>query len=455
MELKSRSKMISAALKVADILEDPFFFSIPGEVTDPNAVREVILKKYYTDSGILESVVDRDMITLQWYPDRIDHDAEKLNQEAKQLLKNKEIDQAISKWQNAIALYEDVEYLFRLALVYFEKKNYMDSIRYLEKAVEICPIHYKAHLLLGINWAKLRKLQEAEKYVMHSYRLNRSSVQSVLNLGVLFSNQKRYDEAVKMFTLAIELSPRESRAYLGLARIYSLTGEIEASNTNFKKVIELAPGTQMAEYAKRSLVIKQEAQSDANTQNNREEQISEGMGLYLSGQYREASAHYKKYLMTHTRDDYGWYLMGETKIRTGELEEASSCFKQAIKYNSKRGLYYKGLGIALHFQGKSKESIEVLKKAIEFGKKDALCQTLQGINALRIRKLDDASKNLGMTLKSHFNNPLALYHLALTHIQMEENDKATELLEKMLELNLLDSIRVKAQNLLKNINISL
>ena len=56
MELKSRSKMISAALKVADILEDPFFFSIPGEVTDPNAVREIVLKKYYTDSGILESL---------------------------------------------------------------------------------------------------------------------------------------------------------------------------------------------------------------------------------------------------------------------------------------------------------------------------------------------------------------------------------------------------------------
>jgi tetratricopeptide (TPR) repeat protein len=456
MQKQSKSKMVIVRLSIDDIQNDPFFFSVPGEVSDPNMIREVVLKKYFSNLGILEAFVDDTHMVLQWVPDRVNQQAEALYTESQRLVKERKFNEAIVKLQQAIRLNDqDAEYFYKLGLVYFEKKAFQDSIGSLQKAVEICPIHYKAFLLLGINWVKLRKLQKAESKVLQAMRLNPKSVQVFLNMGAILSYQKRFNEAIDMFQRALDLSPRESRAFLGLARIYTMLGDVDASNMAYRKVIELAPGTQMAEFAKRSITVTDGGGSGAAPPANREELFTKGMVFFLSGRYRESSTQYKRYLMSHPRDDYGWYLMGESKLRTGENEEAASCFKQAIKINSRRGLYFKALGIALHYLGKPREVVEVLKKSSEYGKNDSLCYTLMGVNFLRMRKFDESIKNLQQALKRDPNNPLALYNLALTHVQLEENEKAMDLLEKMDNLPLLDNLKAKAGKLLKTISAAM
>ena len=246
-------------------------------------------------------------------------------------------------------------------------KNHEEAVKYLQRAVKICPIHYRALLLLGINFIKLRKFDDAEHFVTESNRLNRTNIRTYLNLGAIYSIQKRFNEAIEMFNTTIQLSPAESRAYLGLARIYTMLNDVEAANSHFRKVIELSPGTPMADYAKRSIHSSISKEIDVSTSGN--DNISKGMGFYLSGDYNVSSNKYKEYLNLHPSDDYAWYLLGETKLRTGELSEAIDCLKRAIRLNSNRGLYFKSLGIVYHFQGKSKEAIDNFKQwaSIEAG----------------------------------------------------------------------------------------
>jgi len=452
---RSKSKMITVSIRLKDIQNDTHFFELPGEITEPSTIKEIVLEKYSTDVGILEGFIDGERMILQWYPEEIDRSAEMLHQEAIELAKTKKYDLAITKWEKALSLKDDdIDYLYKLGLVYFEMKKYHESIQNLEKAVRICPIYYRAHLLLGINWIKLRKFHEAEIHVLESNRLNNSNILTYLNLGAIYSVQKRFNEAIEMFNTTIQLSPKESRAYLGLARIYSMLSDVEASNSYFKKVIELSPGTQIAEYAKRSIRIPDQNVTDLDTKDNREERFARGIGSFLSGNYRVSVNEYKEYLRNHPSDDYAWYLLGEATLRTGELIESADCFKRSIRLNSKRGLYYKTLGIALHFQGKSKEAIQVLKKAIEMGKKDALCWTLQGINLLRQRRLEDGINDLKRAMKKNPNNPLAMYNLALAYVQTNEKDHAVELLEKVLDFEYYAPIKRKAKKLLTNLNSS-
>jgi len=448
----SKSKIVTVSLRIADVQNDPYFFKLPGEVKEPNAIKDVVLKKYFSNSGIMEGIIDGERLILQWYPENVDKNAESLHQEAIELSKRKQHDLAIMKWKKALSMNdEDVEYLYRLGLVHFEIKNYQESIEYLEKAVDICPIHYRTHLLCGINWIKLRKIDKAEIHVLESNRLNRSNILTYLNLGAIYSVQRRYNEAIDMFNSTIQIAPKESRAYLGLARIYNMLNDIEASNSYFKKVIELSPGTQMAEYAKRAIQVSSTDESVDNKEENREERFAKGMGHYLSGNYHESANQYKKYLNTHPSDDYAWYLMGEAKIRTGELDMACDCFKRAVRLNSKRGIYYKSLGITLHYQGKSKEVIEVLKKAIEMGKKDSLTWTLQGVNLMRQRKFEDAINLFKLAMNKNPNNPMAMYYLALSYIQIEENDSAVELLHNILNFEYYVPIKGQAKKLIQNL----
>ena len=451
-EKSSKSKIITVSLLIKDIQNDPHFFKLPVEVSEPDMIRDVILEKYSTNTGIIESFIDSQRIILQWSPEKIDHAAENLHSEAMEFAKAKQYDKAIEKWEKAIFIHSaDVEYLYKLALVHFEMKKFHNSIRYLEKATIICPIHYRAKLLMGINWIKLRKFDRAEECVLASNRLNRSNILIYLNLGAIYSIQKRFNEAIDMFNTALQLSPSESRAYLGLARIYNMLSDVEMSNSYFKKVIELVPGTRMAEYAKRSIVVSNKAETDEGTTDNKENQLADGMQHYLSGDYIVSGRQYKSYLNSHPSDDYAWYLLGETNLRTGLLNESADCFKRAIKLNPKRGLYYKSLGIVLHYLGRSNEVVEILKKAIEMGKKDAICLTLQGINLNRQQKIEDAIQSYKMTLKKYHNNPLAMYNLALAFLQTDEKEQAVRLINEILAFDCYVPLKNKAKKVLKNL----
>ncbi|MBN2417388.1 tetratricopeptide repeat protein [bacterium] len=453
-------KKISVSLKIADIQEYPEHFSI-YETEDTEQLKSALLARYKPGHGSLGIAFRADTVFLEWSPETVSKEGEAYHYAALEFTKQKLYDKAIRTWEKALDQQpHDVDYLYKLAILYFERKKYTESILQLEKAVEICPIHDRALLLLGINWIKLRKFEKALTYVTESHFLNKKSMLTYLNLGAIYSVKKDFPRAIEMYERCIDLSPREARAYLGLARIYSVLNDPTKANDYFTKVIKLAPGTRMAEYAKRSVRVEQTAPADhaavpasaaggtAGGSAARDDSFSIGMGQYLSGKYRQSATTYKAYLQAHPSDDYGWYLLGETMLRTGEYEESADCLKRAIRINGKRGLYYKTLGISLHFLGKPKETIQVLKKAIELGKRDALCLTLYGINLMYEKATEDGMNYLQMSMKKNPNNPLAMYNLALAHVKMHDPEKAQTLLNRILNFDYYTPAKEQAGTLL-------
>jgi tetratricopeptide (TPR) repeat protein len=450
----AKSKIITVSFLIKDITADPDFFKQTRKVSDPEKIKILTTKKYYSEKGILESFIEKERLILQWYPKTVNQKAEALHLEAQEFAKSKHYDKAIELWKKAIQINsEDAEYLYKIGLTYFEIKKYEESIHYLEKSINTCPINYRANLLLGINWMKLRKFDKAENYVVESNRLNRSNILTYLNLGAIFSIKRNYNKAIQMFNQVIQFSPNESRAYLGLARIYNMLNDVETSNTYFKKVIELSPGTKLADFAKRSIKVTDNQLTDVDKPQSREECLAKGIGHFLSGNYQISKQLYKEYLLSQPSDDYTWYLLGEANLRLGKIEESSDCFKRAIRLNPKRGLYYKSLGISLHFLDNSKDVIEIIKKSASLGKKDALLLTIQGIHFLRLRNLNEAEKSFNEAIQMNQNNPLASFNLALTLIQKDENEKAISLLESIQEYEYHVPIKEKALKLLKNIEI--
>lgn len=450
----SKQHEVIVSLNIKDIRGDLDFFNIPNETSQPEMLKNFVLDKYKTKHGILKGQIDGNDILLHWKPVKFSLDSEVLFDRALDFISKNEMEKAVALIQKAIKFSHDgVDYYYKLGLILYERRQYAKSIEVLRKAIQICPIHHRSTLLIGLNYMKLRSFDDAKKFILESNRINRKDVLTFLHLGVIYSIQQKFNDSIQMFNKTIELSPNETRAYLGLARIYSMLNDVETSNKYFKKIIEIAPDTKIAEFAKRSIVSTGTIKSHIFPKSKRGTYISKGMGYYISGEYAMSAKQYRAYLKNKTSDDFGWYLFGESKLRCGDLEEASDCFKRAIKLNNKNGLYFKALGIVKHYQGKPTDTIDTLKKADELGKKDDLCTTLIGMNYIKLRKIEDAIRYLELSIQKNPNNPLALYYLALAYFQNNDKNQAVQMIDKVMAFEYFMPLKNQAQRLLKNIQI--
>jgi len=443
---------VSVSINIKDIREDLDFFNIPNETSQPEMLKNFVLEKYKTKHGNLKGQIDGSDIILNWKPVKFSLDSEVLYDRALEFINKNDYEKAVSLIQKAIKFSkEGIDYYYKIGLILYENKQYNKSIEVLAKAIQICPIHHRSILLIGLNYMKIRKFDKAEKYVLECNRLNKQNVLTFLHLGVIYSIQRRFNDAIQMFNKTVKLSPNEIRAYLGLARIYTMLNDVETSNKCFQKLIDIAPDTKLSEYAKRSIVSTGTIKSHIFPKNKRGTFISKGMGYFISGEYAMAAKQYRQYLKNKTSDDFGWYLYGEAKLRCGDLEEASDCFKRAIKLNNKNGLYFKALGIVKHYQGKPTETIDTLHKADELGKKDDLCTTLIGMNYIKLRKIEDSIRYLESSIQKNPNNPLALYYLAMAYFQKNDKNQAVQMIDKILSFKYITPIKNQASRLLKNI----
>jgi len=459
MGSRKKSKIVTVSINISDIISNSALFNISEDFKDPKAIRDHLLAIFKPSSGIMEGFVDGRQVVIQWYPDEVNEQAEKLSRIASRLVKEKDFNKAAQILEKALVINnKDVEYLYKLGLIFFGQKNYDQTILYLKKALEICPIHFRANLLIGIALIKLRRLEPAEKYFLRSNIFNKSSVLPYLNLGAIYTIKKDYSKAINMFNDCIDLAPKESRAYLGLARIYTMLNDIDSANNNFRKVVELSPGSKIAELAKRSIKAPGSSYDSTesiknNTEKSEEQPLSVGVHQFLTHNYSGSLNQFKNYLNRHPLDHFVWYLLGETQLRTGNFEGAVISFRKAINLYKKRGLYYKGVGISFYYQKKYSEAADAFKHAIQLGKNDPLCFTLLGVCNVYLNKIEESEMMFKQALQKNPNNPLALYFSSQNKIKKGETKEAYGNLKAILNLQYHVPLKTNVKKLIQSIQI--
>ncbi len=450
-----KRKKVTVTLTLNDIKKDNAYFELPEKISDSGRIIDKLYEKYDSKVGTLKIEENNQRFILTWSPEKVDKRAEALHQQALELYKSNQRNDAIDLWKKALSIYQyDIEYLYKLSLSLFEEKKYTDAIDFLKKLVSFCKIHYKANLLLGIILIKSRNFDEAENFLIASQKLNKSDVLSYLNLGAVYSVKKEFKKAIHMFNRVIQINDKECRAYLGLSKLYTMLNDVDTSNKYLRKIIEISSDPKMVDYAKRSIKTETvekpqniEARSIEIKVNQIEEYISRGIRNFLSGNYNHAKRLYENYLQKKPTDDYIWYLLGETQLRNGEVDAASDSFKRAIRLNSKRRIYYKSLSIALHFLNKPNELIAVQKKFPKLNNEDPLSMTILGISYLKLNDYTNAIKYLKKALDNFPNNPLATYYLSYSYMKTDNKKAAIKIIKDIKRYNLHIPIKGKINKL--------
>ena len=465
-------KTFHSEKEVSVTLSLKLFSTLNGELavlSEPQE-RELFLtnffrKRYGDGAGKLSVLENQGQALLSWKQSRVDPRAETVHQEALRLAKSKNYADAITTWVKAVSLNpSDPDYYFNLGIAFFETRNYKESIENLSSVLSLCPIYYKARLILGTAYLKSRKYDDSEEHLKESLIFYPKHPLAYLNLGAVYSIQRKYKDAIKMFLTTIDLSPKEVRAHFGLGKIYSLQRDFVKADEYFQNVVLLNTNEELTVHAKRAMAnISGTISSSSNrvAENHPNEVISntkeierfyqEGFRSYLVTDYDRSSQMYNAYLKQRPGDDFVWFSLGEAELRAGNVQAAAEAFKQAIKHNGNKAVYYKELGVAYNYLNLKDDALRCLEKAQQLGKVDSVSYTIWGKILIEQGFIEDALKRLEEAIRLNSNNLLARYNMAIAAAKNNQPDLASNLLHEIARAPVESPIKGEAETALKEL----
>lgn len=465
---------------------------------DPALLREqvakVLTRRYGPSQGRIAARAAEDgRVEVSFVPLRVDDRAERFHRDAIAAAKKRDLRKALQSWNRAIKVNpHDPKYSFHAGVAHFEMGDYEGASDYLLKTISLCSFHHRALLVLGTLYLKLRKLDKAEKFLEASVELVGKDPLGHLNLGAVYSVQRKYDKGIKEFETAIRLSPADPRPHLGLAKVYSLLGKNERAEYYYRQVIKLDKSGTLRRQAQRSMTLVQstvaaimprpealrprrraevEATGRRLTENGSEAQAATeewtrlaqkyrshdpdrlfagAYQAYLSLDYVSAGELYAGYASLRPSDAAGWYALGETCLRTGELRKAVYAFRKASELEDKP-TYYKQLGLSYILLADFEKANKALTRAREMGKKDSVTNLLHGKWAAAAGNFAEAILAFEQAIRANRNNVTAHYELAQALVKNDERALACQRLDELRSIEVDTPLKQKAEELLADL----
>jgi tetratricopeptide (TPR) repeat protein len=160
-----------------------------------------------------------------------------------------------------------------------------------------------------------------------------------------------------------------------------------------------------------------------------------GVTLSDKGEIDEAVSHYREAL--RLKPDYAkaWYNLGNAFVRKGQTDEAVSHYKEAIRLEPAYADAYNNLGAALLKQGRTDEAIRQYREALRL-KPDA-ADTHNGLGiALRMKgQTDEAIRQFQEVIRLKSDDAQARYNLGVVLGMKGQTDEAIRQYEEAIRLN--------------------
>jgi tetratricopeptide (TPR) repeat protein len=136
-------------------------------------------------------------------------------------------------------------YLYWLARLDYDSREYTAAIARLQKVVELDPKMMRGYDTLGLCYDYLGQFDEAIKYYDHAIELNRlqphPSPWPHVNLGVSLIATNQLAEAEKNLRAALRYDPRLPQAHYQLGRVLEMQGLYDAALQSLNQAAALDP----------------------------------------------------------------------------------------------------------------------------------------------------------------------------------------------------------------------
>jgi superkiller protein 3 len=134
----------------------------------------------------------------------------------------------------------DPQYQYNMGLFFLNEGNVNESLKYLNRALELNPSYDLALYALGLAHSMNGNLEESVKNLQSCLKVNPALTDAHNALGAIYQEIGQLDQAEKEFRIAISDKNYTSKdnSYYNLARIYLAKGNLQEALNN----VELAIG---------------------------------------------------------------------------------------------------------------------------------------------------------------------------------------------------------------------
>lgn len=210
--------------------------------------------------------------------------------------------------------YGDVAYRASssLGIIYTEKGDNEQAVKYLKQAVSIRPNNAANHYNLGLAYLKAGREDEALKELALAEQYSANEEQVLENIGEMYGRLNRYDKSIEVYNKILQANGRSIRALSRIGEIYYKNGELDKAFDAYKKITIVEPAGE----------------------NARNAYLNMGNILDDAQRYDEAAEAYQKALSLNSKDDGAYYNLGLTYKHGGKPELAISAWQEAARLNT-------------------------------------------------------------------------------------------------------------------------
>jgi tetratricopeptide (TPR) repeat protein len=200
-----------------------------------------------------DNELDVVLVPLQPMSDEEIEGSNTLLREANELLRQKQYQEAIAKYEELLeaqpSVYQTREFI---GVAYREMGDYEAALAQFHKVLEQDAQHEGALISIGDILVEQQKLDEAVEYFEKAVAQTSDAIVP-FNVAEIYFNQGNAAKAIEYYKIAAEYRADWADPHLKMGYAYLNTGDMEGAKSSFQKVVEIAPDTPQAQMAQAAL----------------------------------------------------------------------------------------------------------------------------------------------------------------------------------------------------------
>lgn len=226
---------------------------------------------------------------------------------------------------------------YNIARISSEERKIEKSIKFYEKAIQLHPNYESAHMNLGNVYRELQQFEKAKYHLKKSVEIQVDFPVGWMNLGIVFAMLKDFKQSEQSYFKALSYRKNYANCYYNLGNLYIEMKNFTAAIESWRKAVSINTTHRKAW----SNIL-----AFYDNQVNKHEEVLKYSDIALSFLPNDTNILFSK---------------ANCLGKMARFEEAETIFKQIIKVEPSKPLFYANIGVLYHRWGKK----ELAKKNYE------------------------------------------------------------------------------------------
>ena len=325
------------------------------------------------------------------------------------LVKTEQYSQAIDIYKKLMVLHPEKEnYKYNLITCYEAMGEVQTAITMLEAIVYVNPKFVLPAQRLANLYIKTNQLSRAKEIYDKILLKNNPTADIMHQYAILSSSLCDTDTAERMLKKAIKMNPDLAKAHKDLAVIYLNKRLFDYADIEFKNAMQLQP-------------------------NDFEIIFEYGNFLYSTSKNIEAERYYREALDIEPNNILALTFMALNKLVLNQLDEAKEYIMKALHINHHHEYILFCAGRIMYARKEFEDAKRYLIKAVEQNP-DVETQNTLALTYYELGEYKQAINIFNNLLSKYPDNVSILMSMAKCYEQINDNDRALEYLDKLVDI---------------------